>query len=377
MKHKKYLFALATYIGTIVGAGIFGLPYVASQSGLIAIVIYFLVITFLTLSIALLFGRVVTSTKGKHRLPGYVYIYLGNKARHVIFFTSTIGLIGVLLTYIIIGGDFLYGLFHPLLGGSVLFYTFIYFAVGSYLIFRDAKTVTRVEIIMLVFLLLLLFIFMLSGINYIKLENFLLNGPNIFLPFGALIFSLWGMSIIPELSEIMRDEKYKLKSIISSGILISVLIYLAFIFVVWGISGKTTSPEALSGLENTLGYKVILFGYFFGFLATFTSFISIGLVVKKIFWYDYKVPKNFAWFFACFIPFALYLLGMKNFIQVISITGAFALGIEGIVILILSLKTKQECAKRAAYSFNFPNFGKIFLILLLVTGVIFQIINML
>ena len=130
--NKKLIFALATYTGTIIGAGIFCLPYVASQAGVWPMIIYFLVIGTVILSAALLFGQVVAVTKGRHRLPGYANIYLGKKAKHFVFITSTLGLIGTLLTYIIIGGEFLHGIFGQLLGGPVILYALVYFAAGAY-----------------------------------------------------------------------------------------------------------------------------------------------------------------------------------------------------------------------------------------------------
>lgn len=375
--NKKFIFALATYTGTIIGAGIFGLPYVASLAGFWPMAIYFVVVNVLILSAALLFGQVVLTTNGHHRLPGYASIYLGNKAKHFVFLTSSLGLIGTLLIYIIIGGEFLHGIFSPYLGGPVILYALLYFAAGAYLIFRDAQTVSRIEIIMLVLLLLLIILFIFAGGPQINLENFKIKSTNIFIPFGVLIFSFWGMSVIPEVCELMKDEAKKVRKVILGGIMISALVYLIFILIVWGVSGASTSEEAINGLKGFLGGKVILFGYIFGFLATFTSFITIGLVLKKIFWYDYGVPKNYAWFFAVFIPLVLYFIGLRDFIRVIGITGAFMLGIEGVIIFLICLKARKSCALKAPYKFRLPTFVKVIFILIFITGVIFQIINLL
>lgn len=56
---------------------------------------------------------------------------------------------------------------------------------------------------------------------------------------------------------------------------------------------------------------------------------------------------------------------MKDFIEVIGITGAFALGLEGIIILLLCLKTRKKCPKKAAYQYKLPTFVKVLFILLL------------
>ena len=375
--NKKLLFALATYTGTIIGAGIFCLPYVASQAGVWPMVIYFAVIGTLILSTSLMFGQVIAVTPGRHRLPGYANIYLGKKAKHFVFITATLGLIGTLLTYIILGGEFLHGIFGQLLGGPVILYALIYFAAGAYLIFRDARTISRIEIIMLAFLLLLIILFSFAGGSHVNFDNFQVETKNIYIPFGVIIFSLWGMSILPEIGEIMKGDQKKMKQVISWGLFTAVAVYILFIVLVWGISGDGTTEEAISGLKGLLGNKVILFGYIFGFLATFTSFITLGLVLKKIFWYDYGIPKNYSWFFATFIPLCLYLIGLRGIINVIGITGAFTLGIEGVIIFLICFKARKTVAGKAPYKFRLPTFVKVIFILIFVVGVLFQIINLL
>lgn len=373
---KKKLFALATFTGTIIGSGFFGLPYVASQSGLLVILVYFFIVGSTLLAAGLLYGQVVTATQGSHRLPVYAEMYLGKKAKHVVFFSISFGLIGTLLSYLILGGQFLHGLFNPLIGGPIIMYVLIYFALGAFLVFKDARTIARVEIIMMALFFLLVILFTFSGYHHLNWENLKLPPVNIFLPFGVLTFALWGLSVVPELKDILKGEEHQMKGVMIWGFLISALFYLCFIVLVLGITGSQTSQEAISGLKGLLGEKIILFSYIFGFLATFTSFITLGLVLKKIIWYDYGVPKNFAWFFSMFIPLTLYILGLKSFISIIGVTGAFLLGVEGIIIFLICLRAKKSCVGRAAYTFWMPTFAKYFYILIFVTGVVFEIINL-
>ncbi|MFA5070175.1 MAG: aromatic amino acid transport family protein [Patescibacteria group bacterium] len=375
--NKKYISALATFTGTIIGSGFFALPYVASQSGLLIMLIYFVVVGSTILAAGLLYGQVVTASGDARRLPGYAEMYLGKKTKNVVFFTLTLGLIGTLLSYLIIGGEFLAGLFQPLLGGPLILYAFVYFAFGAFFIFKDARTIARVEIIMMILFFLLVILFMFFGFPHINWENLKVPSKNIFLPFGVLTFSLWGLSVVPELKEMLKGEESKMKGIMIWGVIISAIFYILFILLVLGITGVNTAPQAISGLVGILGEKIILFSYIFGFLATFTSFITLGLVLKKIFWYDYGIPKHFSWFFATFIPLALYLLGMKSFINIIGVTGAFMLGIEGIVIFLICLRAKKACLGKTAYNFWMPTPAKYFYILIFATGVVFEIINLL
>ena len=91
-----------------------------------------------------------------------------------------------------------------------------------------------------------------------------------------------------------------------------------------------------------MGNWALTIGYIFGIIATFTSFITLGLTVKKLFWYDYGLPKRLGWFLACFIPIILFIIGMQDFISVIGITGAVMLGIDGIIVTLIYLKMKKK-----------------------------------
>ena len=77
-----------------------------------------------------------------------------------------------------------------------------------------------------------------------------------------------------------------------------------------------------------------------------------------------KIAKNWAWVIACFIPLALFLVGIKNFIQVISFVGGIMLGIDGILILLMYRKIKTGVLRNLTYP----------LILVLIIGIIYEII---
>ncbi len=69
--------AIATLIGTIIGAGVLGLPYVISQAGFNLGLILILIIGLAVLYMNLFYGEVVLRTKTAHQLAGYAEKYLG------------------------------------------------------------------------------------------------------------------------------------------------------------------------------------------------------------------------------------------------------------------------------------------------------------
>lgn len=339
----NFLKALSVFLGTVIGVGIFGLPYVALKAGFFVTVFYFLFMVLIAVSIHFLYGEVVLGTKEIHRLPGYVEKYLGEKWKKITFFIMIIGLTGALLAYLIIGGEFLNFLFAPYFGGSPTLYTFLFFALGSYLVFRGIKSISGVELLLLIVLLIILVTFFIKALPSINIDYFrALNLRFLTLPYGVVLFALWGSALVPEIKEmlVLKTKKIKevrtdLRKVLFLGILFAAIIYLFFIFTVLGASGPATSKDAISGLEGVLGKNIIKLGFIFGVICCFTSFIALSLTLKKVFWYDFGFPKNFAWLLTCFLPLILFLLGVREFIGVISFTGAIALGMEGIIIVFL------------------------------------------
>ena len=333
---KDFLKALAVFVGTIIGVGIFALPYVASKAGFFIIIFYFLLTLGIVITIHLIYGKICLGTKGLHRLPGYVNKYLGTGWKNLSFLLIWLGLTGASLAYLIVGGEFLKFLFAPAFGGSNLIYTLIFFSAGSYLIFRGIKSISQIELSLLFIFFVILIIFFLKALPFINIDYLkTIDWKFLTFPYGVILFSLYGSAIIPELKEIVKGDKDKLKKVIVSGILIAAVAYLLFVFVIFSACGPYTSEKAISGFARITGNGIIKLGFIFGIIACFTSFLTLGLTLKKVFWYDFGLSKNFSWFIACFLPLVLFLAGIREFIDVIGITGAFALGGEGIIIVFL------------------------------------------
>jgi len=364
---KSIIYALSIFVGTIIGVGLFGMPYVGAKSGFFILAMYLIGIGALVIVINSFYGEIASKTKQLHRLPGYAEIYLGQSGKRVAFIVKILSLFGALLAYLIVGGQFLANLF----GGSVILYTFIFFIIGAFLIWQDQRSVGPVELIMLfIFLIMIIFLFFI-GLKHIESSNLLtFNSYNFFTPYGVILFSLWGASIIPEVKEIVKGNFKKIRKTIIIGIILCIAIYMIFNLLVIGISGTDTTEDAISGLKGNLGDWVLKLGYFFGIITTFTSFIALGLTVKKIFWYDYHLPKSLGWALACFIPLILFIAGLQDFIHVISLTGAIMLGLDGILITLIYLRLKKkEKFKRYPALMYFSSV----LIFLLSVGVVLEV----
>ena len=360
----KVIYAIATLSGTIIGVGLFSLPFITLKVGFWVMLGYFLVLGTLVILIHLFFGELALKTPDLKRLPGFAKFHLGKWGEKIAFLSSTLGIFGAILAYIIVGGEFLTELLSPIFGGGNLVWTLFYFSLGAALIFFGIKAISKIEFWGLVLFFIILIAIFFRGQTFLKIEN-LFPSPDfsqLFLPYGAILFSLWGAALIPEVEEMLRERKKLLKILIPISILIPIFVYLFFIYLILGITGSQTTESALTGLRNFLGDRIVSLGLFFGVLTTFTSFIALGLTLKKVFWYDLKIDKNLSWAITCFIPLALFLIGIKSFIPVIVFVGGAMLGIDGILILLMYRKINPK------QILVYP------LLLILFGGIIYQII---
>ncbi len=337
--------------------------------------IYFLILGAVVTIYSLFYGEISLRTKGLHRLPGYARKYLGVWGERLALFSNSLGLSGALLAYLIVGSGFLFSLFKPILGGSSFIYLLIFFSVGAILIYFGIKSIAQVELSLLIlFFAILVFVFV-RGFSLITAEHlFVFNAGYLFLPYGAVLFSLSGIALVPEVKEMLSRNRTALKKLIVLAIAISVITYLFFIYLILGISGSDVSVDAITGLGKFLSQGIISLALIFGFLTVFTSFLTIGLTLKKILWYDLKLNKDLAWALACFVPLILFIIGLNNFITVISLAGGVFLAIDAILITLVYLKAKTRGELKPAFSLNLPRFLIYALILFFILGIIYEII---
>jgi len=343
-KLKTFIYPVATLSGAIVGAGIFSLPYLTLKVGFWIMLAYFLVLGTLVILIHLFFGELSLKTPDLKRFPGFARLHLGKWGEKIALISDVLGIYGAILAYLVVGGEFLTELFSPILGGNSLIYTLFYFSLGALLIYFGIRLISQVELFALISFFLILISMFFKGFSHFEIKN-LFPSPDFsqfFLPYGPLLFSFWGAALIPEAEEMLKGKKELLKKVIFIATLIPIIIYLLFIFLILGITGKETTESALIGLRNFLGNEIVSLALFFGVLTTFTSFIALGLTLKNVFCYDLKMNKNSAWLITCFFPLILFLIGIKKFISVISFVGGIMLGIDGILILLMYQKIKPE-----------------------------------
>lgn len=373
---KKFILATAVLMSTIVGVGMFGLPYTGAQSGFLIAVIFLFILTGIMTLLHLFYGEIVSRTKGKHRLVGYAEHYLGKQGKRIVSLSVIVGFYGSLLVYIIVGGSFLKTIFSFAADIPSFVFNLIFFAIGAMAVYFGIKLIAELDFLMGLFLILIIFLFLYFGFFKLDIANFkTINWYNSFMPYGIVLYSLAGLAAIPEIREFFSQNGKFYKRAIIWGTLIPAILYFIFIWTVIGLTGLATSAEAISGLVGVLGRKVIFIGSLFGFLACLTSFFVLGLSLKATFHYDFKINKNLAWFLVCSGPLLLFILGFRSFIPIIVLLGALMGAIEGSAIVLIYKKAKRFGNRMPGYSLKIPDILRYIIILIFILGFISTLIS--
>lgn len=377
MESKDFFLSSSLLLGTMIGAGIFGLPFVIVKSGLLPAIFYFLILGTVSILIHLFFGEIILRTKEDYRLPGYAKKYLGNNGKIITSFSVLLGTILALLAYIILGGNFLRLLFFPSIDLSYFQFSLIFCFVLLPFLAKETRLVAKAELFSNVAFILIIFLMFALSFNNIDISNFVLfNSENIFLPYGVMLFALTGWSAVPEMAEILKGaERKKLKKSIIFSIVVSIIVYSVFILAIMGVSGKYTSPDTFLGLTPFLNKNIILLGVLAGVITIADSFLILGLYLKNTLIKDYNLKKKTALWVSWGVPLTIFLLGFREFIGVIGFAGTMIGAIEGIAIVSIFKKAKVSGNREPEYSLDVPDFITKALLIIFLIGTIFHLLS--
>ena len=370
---KIFWYSTSTLIGMMVGVGMFALPYAFYKAGFFVGAVYFVIIFSVFMLLHLMMGEVVLRTKGEHRFIGYSGKYLGHSMKMVASFTNLFSVFGSLLAYIIIAGTFIHIISGTLalssMSGQMLFWLLM-----TITLLLGASRMEITEFVMFLFLICIVFLMFFSGFGKIEQVNFFSFDPgNMFLPYGVLMYAFTGISAIPIMRDTLRGEEKKLKGSIKIGMSVAAAIYFIFVVLGVGVSGSFVSEDALLGMSHSLGDKIIFLGALFGFFAVATSYMAYSFYLKQALVFDLKVNKKMALTLVALVPMILLFLSSAGFVEVVVLVGAVFGGLEGIMLVLMHKRSKQNGDRDPEYSLKVPNVISFLIIAMFVAGVIYEL----
>ncbi len=344
---NRELFSASSLLaGTILGAGIFSLPYVVGKLGFLPGLFYFLAFGAVYAVLHLMFARLIVKEG-----PGHNFLHLTGKffSRPFKIFADIV-IIGetifTLLVYLILVPAFMKLVFPA----GDIWIVLAFWAAGSAFIFVKLGWLGWTEFLdVLCILAIVIAILLLGGLHFENIPLFASTGQSVpfawLLPFGPLFFALYGRSAITKMIEIHGAAKaagreFSMTKAVWWGTFIPVGLYIAFTAVVLAFN-PNVGPDtisSLSGLSPLLSAVLALAG----FITLWTSYFMIGLNFKDILVQDLKWSRILSACAVIILPIAFYLAGLRNFLEAIGIAGGFFLALEGIFIVMMWRKAFPE-----------------------------------
>ncbi len=369
--------AFLLLVGTIVGVGMFGIPFVFERAGFLTGLVLLVVLAAAATLVHLAYAEVVSRTATVHRLPGYARSYLGSPAGWLASASYLFGLSGALLAYVVLGGSFVGSLVSwvwsnaPVWIGPLGFYLF-----GVAVIARGIRFEGLADAVLTIGLIVAIAILGLTLLPSASLAGIAAFHPGrLLIPYGVLLFSLAGGAIIPDLKRVLGPGGLSsLGKIVVAGTLASAGLYLLFAVAVVGATGGATTPDAVSGLAEKFGLPYFLLGNVIGVLATITSFIALGVVLEGMFASDFNMRPFPAWLLTAVIPAVLFGLGFQDFINIVSIVGAFAIGIDSMLVLAMHRRVSAlSTGAPGAFRVAIPGALRLLLMALFAAGIVAEL----
>jgi tyrosine-specific transport protein len=373
LKPNKFWYAVAVMVASTIGVGFYGIPFTFAKAGLTAGLLFFFGVVGMMLLVNLLMGEVVLRTHQRHQFVGYVNRYLGVWAKRINLFIFWVSTYGALIGVIIISGDFLSNILSPYLNFSTEYFSTLFIIIASILVFVGLKTVSKFDLIAMSVVIIAIIGIGLLGISHVSINNYNFSFSDFwFLPFGVILFSLHSVSI-PMAREMLIGSERSLKKVIIYGTLVPAGLYLFFSIVVLGISGDMTSPEAITGLFSFIGSKILFMGSLVGFITSSTIFLNISTALKESLQEDFKIKHRWMWILAMLPPYLLFLMGVRNFIDIIGLVGGVAVSLQTILLIFMYVKAKRSGDRIPEYSIRLPVWSMYLLMAVFATAAIYTI----
>lgn len=343
MIYKNFILPASILAGTIIGAGIFSLPFVFKAAGLGAGLFYLFLAAIVYILAHLMYADIIIRTKEVHRFVGYAQIYLGKGAFWLSILMTVVEMIFVMTIYLVLSQSFS-NLITAFGGGFEKLLVFWFF--GSIAIFLSLKRIAFLEFLItggIVLIIGLVFFLGLGRFLDISSAEFIPNWSKVLLPLAPILFALSGRVAIPSVVLYLKDrpEAYKLiKKSIIIGTVIPAIVYALFVFGVLGLSTNVTQ-DAITGLIGQIPQTVLILIGVLGLLSLWSSYIIVGLDVNSILVYDLKFSAWLRFLLVVLGPLLLYLAGFQSFLGLVSFVGGVFLPLEGIFIISMWLKANR------------------------------------
>jgi len=328
-----------------VGDGVFALPYVFYNSGWLLGTSYLIVLAVFVSAAHVVYLKTLESEGEKERLLGLAEKRFGKIGFWIGFLAIVIGLLLTLVAYLILGTQFI----HLAIPMVRLRYAFAAFWVFISLVALSSdREIRKLELVGIACTsLIIIIIFASAWPNIIFAGVPTVHWQNLFLPFGAVLFSLAGWTSIEPAYEARKRRSVKSTSpwfALAAGTVFAGLLYTMFAAgIVGASSGAMITPDTASGLAAWPIWKKDMLAIL-GLIAVATVYLPISREIKNALEKDLHWPRGSSRPLIVLVPPALVLLGFNNFLAVVGLVGGAFLSLQYLLIISVGRRTLKLSA---------------------------------
>lgn len=268
------------FAGTVIGAGILGLPYALAQGGFILGALLLLLGAFFAYLSAAQIGALVYEKEPDLPLTSIVESYMGTRMAYLTLGAILFSSYGALIAYPLAIGQIGASLLHfPGWWGALLFVVLM-----TGLLNLNLNESNQIDAIITILLVLLLLWVLQRSIPQVKAENLFFFQPSRSLKaFGIVIFAFAGHVVIPNVISYMKVKRDKGIKVLGWSIAGVGLIYLFFFGVSIGVMGTGVTRVATLGLARKASLSLAVAGQVFAVFAIITSFFGLAISLRSTF----------------------------------------------------------------------------------------------
>lgn len=328
-------------VGTVVGVGFFGLPFVFAQAGYWVAFLELVVLAAVQILFLGMYADLSLAKKGHARflhIIGDAFGPLGKLLVALSFFGT---LWGAMIAYLIAGGEFLSYVTKSWFSFSSSTLSIVFGVFCMLLLLGGPLVVRNVQKYLVPFFLFTVGVLCIGALPVMNFSNFaFISWPSWVLPLGVILFSLSALSAIPEMRDVLRGNGARLHRAIFWGMCLVALVYALFAAVVLGITGSGTPSQAIAAFAGVAPWMVLL-GSILGFTTVTTAYIHVGSALINTLLYDFRTRYFSAWMLIGGVPFLAVFLGVRDIIGVLQYAGGVLGSLMSILVLLAYEKARR------------------------------------
>ncbi len=346
---SPFVRSLGFLLGASMGAGMFGLPTIFSQSGFVWGTLLYAALVVITLCVHLAYAHLQANAGHSKDFAGVIRQSLGVWGWRVAVVIYPVSIYGSVLIYLLLGSQFLSAL-SGMLGGPTdrqfwQMVLWLIFAWGSH---SGMKGVARLErpiaYVLLSALLLMTGLAAVTGKGIPWTSELV---PSTF-SIGSFIGVVFFVSLsLPVVAEVMafnaRRPAMGRRTVFFGTILVAVLKWLfAITFAGVAIGGTVEVMDLMRALPKGVQWLLP----FVGLLSISGAAITVLHSLRTVYADEYKIRPLFAWVLAIFPPLAIALASTQSVLTVMTVLGSVVTATVAFLVCLSALVLRRRIVGR-------------------------------